>query len=81
MEKSKTYNGIDLLDKILEFVTMTPNEREWNYKSLNSNQPRQIRLKQINSLLKAFSLTSDKNIFEKASNCFNPDLDSRHFCQ
>lgn len=74
MEKFKVYNGIDLLEKILEFVAMTPNEREWNYKSLSDNQPRLIRLKQINSLLKAFSLTSNKNIFEKATNYFNPDL-------
>lgn len=74
MKTSKIYNGLDLLDKILEFVAMTPNESEWNYKSLSSNQPRQIRLKQINSLLKAFSLTSDKNIFERSTNYFNPDL-------
>ncbi|MES2655872.1 MAG: hypothetical protein V4620_09805 [Bacteroidota bacterium] len=73
----KTYKGIDLLDKILEFVEMTPDEKEWNYKSLNSNKPRQLRLQQISSLLKAFSIVDNKkNILEKASNYFNPDLTS-----
>lgn len=74
METWKRYSGIDLLDKILEFVAMTPNEKEWNYKSLSNNKPRQIRLQQINSLLKAFSLTSDKTLFEKTTNYLNPDL-------
>lgn len=76
METSKTYTGIDLLDKIFEFIAMTPNEKEWNYKSLSNNKPRQIRLQQINSLLKAFSLTNDKNFFEKTTNYFNPGLKS-----
>jgi hypothetical protein len=76
MEKSKTYKGIDLLEMILEFIAMTPNEKEWNYKSLSYNKPRQVRLQQINSLLKAFSLTNDKNLFEKTTNYFNPDLKS-----
>ncbi len=74
METTRTYNGIALLDKILEFVAMTPNENEWNYKSLSNNKPRQIRLQQINSLLKAFSLIENKNIFEKTTNYFNPDI-------
>lgn len=74
MEQTKTYRGIDLLDKILEFVAMTPNENDWNYKSLKNNKPRQIRLQQINSLLKAFTLIENKNIFEKTSNYFNLDL-------
>jgi hypothetical protein len=74
METVKTYNGISLLEKILEFIALTPNENEWNYKSLSNNKPRQIRLQQINSLLKAFSLIEDKNIFQKTTNYFNPDL-------
>lgn len=74
METTKTYNGIDLLDIILEFVEMTPSEKDWNYKSLNSNKPRQIRLQQIHSLLKAFSLIENRNLFEKTANYFNPDL-------
>ena len=74
METLKIFNGVTLIDKILEFVAMTPNESEWNYKSLSGNKPRLIRLKRINSLLKAFSLTTNKNIFEKASNYINPDV-------
>jgi hypothetical protein len=75
MEPNKTYRGIDLLEKVLEFSAMTPNENEWNYKSLSYNQPREIRLRQIHSLLKAFSLMGkEKTILEKAGNYFNPDL-------
>jgi hypothetical protein len=74
METTKRYNGIDLLDKILEFVAMTPDENEWNYKSLSTNKPRKIRLQQVHSLLKAFSLIRNKNLFEKTTNYFNPDL-------
>ena len=70
----ETYNGIYLLDKILEFVELTPNEKEWNYKSLRNNKPRQIRLQQIYSLLNAFSLIEHKNLFEKHTKSFNPDL-------
>jgi hypothetical protein len=76
MEMSKNYKGIDLLNKILEFIEMTPNEKEWNNKSLSTNKPRQIRLQQIHSLLKAFSLMGNKNLFEKTTNYFNPDLRS-----
>lgn len=74
METAKTYNGIALLDNILEFVALTPSEMNWNYKSLNSNKPRLIRLQRIDSLLKAFSLIENKNLFEKTANYFNPDL-------
>lgn len=74
METIKTYKGIDLLNKIFEFVAMVPDEKEWNYKSLNYNKPRQIRFQQINSLLKAFTLTENKNILTKTVNYFNPNL-------
>lgn len=52
-----TYKGIDLLNKVLEFMAMTPNEQEWNLKSLAYNPPRQIRLRQIGALLKAFCVS------------------------
>ncbi|SEO10616.1 hypothetical protein [Mucilaginibacter sp. OK283] len=51
---TKTYSAIDLLDKVFEFVEMTPNPNEWNLRSLKSNPPRQIRFRQIDALLKAF---------------------------
>lgn len=74
METTNTYNGLSLLNKILEFIAMTPNADEWNYKALNYNKPRQVRLQQIHSLLKAFSLIVDKSMFQKTTNYFNPDL-------
>lgn len=54
----KTFNGITLLEKIQEFIAMTPDIKNWNYEALSNNMPRLIRLKQIGSLLKAFSLTN-----------------------
>ena len=59
MTQIKAYKGIDLIEKILEFIEMTPNENEWNSKSLSDNKPRLIRFQQINSLLNAFSLQSN----------------------
>jgi hypothetical protein len=77
MKQIKVYRGVDLLEKILEFIAMTPNEKQWNFKSLNDNKPRQIRLLQINSLLKAFSIIEgEKNILEKTQNYSNLDLTS-----
>uniref|UniRef100_UPI00404B5C1C hypothetical protein n=1 Tax=Flavobacterium sp. TaxID=239 RepID=UPI00404B5C1C len=54
MEEKKTYRGIDLVDKILEFIKMTPDYKQTTFNSLKGNQPRLIRLKQIDSLISAF---------------------------
>lgn len=74
MEKTKIYKGIDLLEKILEFVALTPNQNEWNYIALKTNEPRLVRLKQIHALLKAFLLIEKTNLFEKVNQYFNPNL-------
>lgn len=49
----KTFTGIDIIEKIIEFKLMTPDERLWDEKNLK-NEPRLIRLKRINSLISAF---------------------------
>jgi len=54
MEQTKTYKGIDLLNKIFEFTEMTPDSGKWNLKAVRDNPPRYIRLQQIESLLRAF---------------------------
>ena len=51
--------AIDLLNKVLEFIEMTPNSKEWVLTALLKNPPRYIRLQQIESLTKAF-LSNDK---------------------
>ena len=53
----KTWTTKDLLYKTFEFRGMVPNSNEWNESSLKYNQPRLIRFKRLNSLLKAFDLT------------------------
>lgn len=60
IQHTKIYKGIDLLDKILEFSKMTPDTKLWSINSLQDNQPRLIRLKQINSLLSAFFQVIDE---------------------
>lgn len=60
---TKTYSAIDLLDKVLEFIEMTPNSNEWNLQSLKSNLPRQIRFRQIEALLNAFLLKTPARAF------------------
>ena len=52
-QNTKTYSAIDLLDKILEFTSLTPDPNQWNFEDLESNPPRHIRLQQIDSLIKA----------------------------
>ncbi|WP_445452932.1 hypothetical protein [Flavobacterium sp. 25HG05S-40] len=54
MQKTKSYNGIDLLEKILEFIEMVPDYKQTTLNSINENKPRLIRLKRIESLVSAF---------------------------
>ena len=71
MKEPKIYRGIDLLDMIFEFVEMTPNSDLWTLNAQKGNQPRLIRLKQINSLLSAFFQTNKPNGFlDKAKQLF-----------
>jgi hypothetical protein len=71
-KRIKTYSAIDLLDKVFEFTEMTPNSSEWNIKSLRSNPPRQIRLRQIESLLTAFGIiTISQGLLGKAKSIFS----------
>ena len=53
----KTWTTKDLLYKTFEFKGMVPNSNEQNESSLIWNQPRLIRFRRLNSLLKAFELT------------------------
>jgi len=53
----KTWTTKDLLYKTFEFKGMVPNSNEWNESSLKWNQPRLIRFRRLNALLKAFELT------------------------
>jgi hypothetical protein len=70
----REYKGIDLLDKIFEFDEMTPDTKLWTLDALQGNQPRLIRLKQINSLINAFFQTrTPTNFIEKAKKIFSTD--------
>ena len=53
MPERKKYTAIDLLDKVFEFIAMTP-ESQWSIDALKSNPPRFIRFQQIESLMNAF---------------------------
>lgn len=48
--------GIDLIEKIIEFIEMIPDKELWNYKSLENNESALLRLKQIDILIGAFGL-------------------------
>lgn len=66
MTETKTYKGLDLLEKIFEFTAMTPDANQWKVSSLKANPPRQIRLRQIQSLINAFVGEETKvNFIEK----------------
>jgi hypothetical protein len=71
MEQSKTYKGVDLLDKIFEFIAMTPNATELKSNALKANPPRYIRLRQIESLVRAFfGRQEEVNLVGKIKNLF-----------
>lgn len=53
----KTWTTKDLLYLTFEFKGMVPDSNAWNEGSLKYNQPRLIRYRRLNSLLKAFGLT------------------------
>ena len=72
MQQIKTYKGIDLLDKIFEFCEMTPDTKLWTINALQGNQPRQIRLKQINALINAFfPENTATNLIERTKKLFS----------
>lgn len=50
----KEITGLTLIDKIIEFVSMTSDPSSWTFEKQNTNPPRLIRLKQLNVLLKLF---------------------------
>jgi len=49
----------DFLNKYFEFKGMVPDVDDWNLKKLKYNEPRYYRLKELNSLMKAFELGGD----------------------
>ncbi len=55
--KTKNQSGELRKEMPLEFKEMVPNSNEWNENSLKWNQPRLIRFRRLNALLKAFELT------------------------
>jgi hypothetical protein len=64
-EEKKLFSGIDLAEKIIEFIAMTPDFNQWNAKALYNNPPRQIRFHQIQSLMLAF-IGMEKNTTSRA---------------
>lgn len=71
MQQIKTYRGLDLLDKILEFIEMTPDTTLWSSEKLSSNLPRLIRFQQVNSLLTAlFQRKESENLLENTVTLF-----------
>ena len=71
MAQPRFYKGIDLLDRIFEFIAMTPNSANWNLNALKSNPPRYIRLQRIESLIKAFfEPEQTSSLLEKATALF-----------
>lgn len=54
-------NGSHLLEKVFEFIAMTPDEKDWDVAKLKTNKPRQVRLQQIEAMLVAFGLYERKS--------------------
>lgn len=54
-------NATHLLEKVFEFIAMTPDEKDWDVAKLKTNRPRQVRLQRIEALLVAFGLYERKS--------------------
>ncbi|GHV10331.1 hypothetical protein FACS1894162_3850 [Bacteroidia bacterium] len=57
----KRYTGIDLINKLLEFISLTPNTDNWFLDKQKSNPPRSILLRQILALMDAFEIEEAQN--------------------
>lgn len=68
--------AITLLDKALEFESMTSDRTAWKHEKLKDDQPRFVRLQQIIVLLKLFTpeTFNDQNIASSVDNLFNGDF-------
>ncbi len=76
------WTAISLLDAILEFKGMTPNEDEWTEEELRSNQPRLIRFKRINAVLKAFGLINHKSFRDDVNSVlYGSFIESRNIAE
>jgi hypothetical protein len=70
MNASRSYKGIDLMEKVIEFAKMTPNPALWKEGLLKESPPRYIRLRQINALIHAIFTQKPKTFFGKAKHLF-----------
>lgn len=52
--KAGVFSAITLLEKTLEFRSMTPEPEMWSYAAQRDNPPRFVRLQQLHALLAAF---------------------------
>lgn len=61
-----TYTALDLLETVIDFTNLTPDEADWDFKKQMYNDPRMIRLMQIQALMYAFvpELVYEKEIGE-----------------
>jgi len=62
MKNVKVYTAIDLFEKVIDFIAMTPNSADWNNDVLKANPPRYIKFQQIEILMKVFLVQENENI-------------------
>jgi hypothetical protein len=60
METTRKYVGIDIINKLTEFISLTPNPDDWFLDKLKSNPPRSILLQQIFALMNAFEIEQNQ---------------------
>ena len=70
MSAPKLYTAVDLIEKVVEFTNMTPDQRLWKEGLLKESPPRLVRLRQINALTKALFTKSPDSFLGKAKNFF-----------
>ena len=76
MNNSFKYTAVDLLKKVIEFTNMTPNPEEWTFEKQVDNDPRFVRLQQIQALIWAFipELLCSKGIRENIESFYSGEF-------
>jgi hypothetical protein len=76
MNNSFKITAFNLLEKVIEFTNMTPDPLDWSFERQKSNEPRFVRLKQIQALMNVFipELMYSKGIRESIEDFYSGDF-------
>jgi hypothetical protein len=79
MKTTQKYTGIDLINKVMEFLSLVPNTNDWFLDKLKKNPPRYMLLQQILALMDAFEIVPSDDISWKEFDSYSYYEFGKHF--